>query len=121
MVHLDRPGAAEVEHVAGQQPAEQQVPAISRRSLVDALDHPHYIAPTGGAILDMSITGKDDDSVRHIFQATGLLPEEAFHYTSLEVIEDGDPDSIRQSERVRHAYMGKAAETVADPLAEEGV
>jgi branched-chain amino acid transport system ATP-binding protein len=36
-----------------------------------------------------------------------------------EVIEQGDPDRIRQSERVRHAYMGTAAETVADPLAEE--
>ncbi len=63
--------------------------------VIDALDHPHYIAPTGGAILDMSITGKDDDSVRHIFQATGLLPEEAFHYTSLEVIEDGDIKAVQ--------------------------
>ena len=36
-----------------------------------------------------------------------------------EVIENGDPERIRQSERVRHAYMGTAAETVADPLAEE--
>ena len=36
-----------------------------------------------------------------------------------EVIEHGDPDRIRQSERVRHAYMGSAAETVTDPLAEE--
>ena len=35
-----------------------------------------------------------------------------------EVIEQGDPDLIRQSERVRHAYMGTAAEAVADPQEE---
>ena len=40
-------------------------------------------------------------------------------YDTGEVIENGDPERIRQSERVRHAYMGTAAETVADPLAEE--
>ncbi len=58
--------------------------------VLDALDHPHYIAPTGGAILDFSIRGKDNDSLRHIFTATGLLPEEAANYTSMTVInEDG--------------------------------
>ena len=35
-----------------------------------------------------------------------------------EVIEQGEPEQIRRSERVRHAYMGTAAETVADPLQE---
>lgn len=35
-----------------------------------------------------------------------------------EVIEQGDPDTIRQSERVRHAYMGTAADTAVDPLEE---
>lgn len=35
-----------------------------------------------------------------------------------EVIEQGDPDRIRQSERVRHAYMGTTTETVMDPLEE---
>ena len=63
--------------------------------VIDALDHPHYIAPTGGAILDMSVTGKDDDSIRHIFGAVGLLPEEAFHYTSLEVREEGDVKAVQ--------------------------
>jgi branched-chain amino acid transport system ATP-binding protein len=38
-----------------------------------------------------------------------------------EVIEQGSPDQIRQSERVRHAYMGTAAEAVADPLEEVSV
>ncbi len=35
-----------------------------------------------------------------------------------EVIEQGDPNQIRQSERVRHAYMGTAAESMVDPLEE---
>ena len=35
-----------------------------------------------------------------------------------DLIEQGDPDLIRQSNRVRHAYMGTAAEAVADPLEE---
>lgn len=59
-------------------------------AVIDALDHPHYIAATGGSILDMGIRGKDNDSMRAVFGAVGLLPDEAFHYTSLELIEDED-------------------------------
>jgi hypothetical protein len=64
-------------------------------AVIEALDHPHYIAPTGGAILDLGIRGKDNDSLRHIFQATGLLPEEGFRYTSMKVIEDGDIKAVQ--------------------------
>ncbi len=63
--------------------------------VIDALDHPHYIAPTGGAVLDFGIRGKDNDSLRHIFNATGLLPEEAANYTSLKVLDDGKTDGIK--------------------------
>ena len=35
-----------------------------------------------------------------------------------EVIEQGNPDLIRHSERVRHAYMGTAAEAATNPLEE---
>jgi len=35
-----------------------------------------------------------------------------------EVIEQGPPHAIQRSERVRHAYMGTAADAVADPLEE---
>lgn len=64
-------------------------------AVIDALDHPHYIAPTGGQLLDLSIKGTDDDSLRHIFTATGLLPEEAANYTSLEVIDEGDVKAVQ--------------------------
>jgi len=64
-------------------------------AVIEALDHPHYIAPAGGALLDLSIRGKDNDSLRHIFTATGLLPEEAAHYTSLELIDNGDIKAVQ--------------------------
>ena len=58
------------------------------RVVVDALDHQHYVAATGGMILDLATQGRDDDSINHIFQATGLLPEDAAHYTSVSMIEE---------------------------------
>lgn len=64
-------------------------------AVIEALDHPHYIAPTGGGILDLGIRGKDNDSLRQVFQATGLLPEEGFHYTSMELIEEGDIRAVQ--------------------------
>ncbi|MSP55421.1 MAG: hypothetical protein EXR69_07455 [Myxococcales bacterium] len=63
--------------------------------VIDALDHPHYIAPTGGTIIDFGIVGKDNDSLRNIFTATGLLPEEAAHYTSLRILDDGATDGVK--------------------------
>ncbi|MEE2829103.1 MAG: hypothetical protein VX498_07940, partial [Myxococcota bacterium] len=56
--------------------------------VIDALDHPHYLAPTGGGILDFTTTGDDNDSMRHTFQATGVLPDEAAAYTDMQVIEE---------------------------------
>jgi hypothetical protein len=56
--------------------------------VIDAVDHPNFVAASGGAILDLATRGGDDDSINHIFQATGLLPEDAARYTAMEVIED---------------------------------
>lgn len=59
-------------------------------AVIDALDHPHYLAPTGGMLLDLATVGGDDDSLRQLLHASGLLPEDAFHYTDLKLIsEDG--------------------------------
>ena len=57
-------------------------------AVVEALDHPHYLAPTGGSLLDLGTIGDDNDSLRHIFQATGVLPEEAANYTEMKLIEE---------------------------------
>ena len=56
--------------------------------VVEALDHPHYLGPTGGGIIDLLSADGDDDSLRHIVQATGVLPDEAAFYTDLRIIEE---------------------------------
>jgi hypothetical protein len=54
--------------------------------VIDALDHPHFLAPTGGSILDLAPIG-GADSIRSIQQATGVLPVETPHYTDLRTFE----------------------------------
>ncbi len=56
--------------------------------VIDALDHPHYLGPTGGGIVDLATADGDDDSMRHFVQAAGVLPDEAAYYTSLTVIDE---------------------------------
>lgn len=58
------------------------------RAVVDALDHPHYLAPSGGGLLDLaSQTGGAIDGLNHVFQATGLLPKDAAFYTEVRTLE----------------------------------
>ena len=56
--------------------------------VIEALDHPHYLAPTGGGIIDLSNAGADNDSLRHIWQAMGVLPDEAANYTEMKLIRE---------------------------------
>lgn len=58
-------------------------------AVIDALDHPHYVAPTGGNLLDLASASGDDDSLTHVFQAAGLLPDDSVAYERLET-EQGD-------------------------------
>ncbi len=64
-------------------------------AVIEALDHPHYLAPAGGALLDLGTVGDDNDSLRHIFQATGVLPNEAAHYTEMKLIEDAGSRAVQ--------------------------
>lgn len=51
------------------------------RAVIDALDHPHYLAPGGGALLDLSTQETSSvDALNHVFQAAGLLPRDAALY-----------------------------------------
>src|SRR5436190_14532690 len=52
-------------------------------AVIDAIDHPHYIAPTGGQLLDLATSAGDDDSLTHVFHAVGLLPGDSVAYVSL--------------------------------------
>ncbi len=63
--------------------------------VIDGLDHPHYLAPTGGGMLDISTAGLDNDALRHSFSVIGLLPNDAPHYTQLRLIEDGDIKAVQ--------------------------
>lgn len=60
--------------------------------VIDALDEPHGLAPTGGNIIDMGGRGGGDD-LNLIYQISGILPEDAFAYRSIEVI-DQSPEMV---------------------------
>src|SRR5207248_704183 len=49
-------------------------------------DHPHDLAPTGGAILDLApfdpSSGQYTDQTNVIYHAAGVLPRDAVHYDS---------------------------------------
>lgn len=55
--------------------------------VIDALEHPSHLAPSGGAILDIANRDRDDDGVNHIFQAVGALPTDAVFYDRSRVLE----------------------------------
>lgn len=48
--------------------------------VIDALDHPIDLAPTGGGILDLASRDRDDDNTNHIVQVVGALPTDAVRY-----------------------------------------
>ncbi len=58
-------------------------------AVIDAIGHPHYVAPSGGNLLDLVSESGDDDSLTHVFQAVGLLPGDSVRYERLS-IEEGD-------------------------------
>ncbi len=52
-------------------------------AVIDAIDHPHYVAPTGGNLLDLAAADGSGDSLTHLFQAVGLLPDDTIAYDQL--------------------------------------
>ncbi|MCB9666149.1 MAG: CehA/McbA family metallohydrolase [Alphaproteobacteria bacterium] len=63
-------------------------------AVIDALDHPHYLATTGGGLLDLSVRGGSPDTLRQITQTVGLLPDDVARYTHLEIVEDGPVKAV---------------------------
>ncbi len=63
-------------------------------AVIEALDHPHDIAPTGGGLVDLTVRGEPADAFRHIFHATGLLPEDAAHYDTITILDEGDVKAV---------------------------
>lgn len=56
-------------------------------AVIDAIEHPHYVAPSGGNLLDLVSANGDDDSLTHVFQAVGLLPGDSVLYERLTIHE----------------------------------
>ena len=64
-------------------------------AVIDALEHPHYLSPSGGSILDLGTPGGGNDSLRNIFHATGLLPEDAVRYNSYQFVEEAGVAAVQ--------------------------
>ena len=60
--------------------------------VLDAIEAPHDLAPTGGNLLDFGPAGGADD-MNLVYQIAGILPDDAFAYTSLEIL-DLSPDYV---------------------------
>jgi hypothetical protein len=63
------------------------------RLVLDALDAPHYVAPTGGNILDFTPVSGADDGINVALHAVGILPRDAVAYRSI-VLDDRAPDHV---------------------------
>lgn len=62
------------------------------RLVLDALDAPHALAPTGGNILDYTSTN-GSDAINLVYHAVGILPRDAVAYRSIE-LEDAAPHHV---------------------------
>ncbi len=62
-------------------------------AVLDALDAPHDLAPTGGNLLDFGPTGGRDE-LPLLYQLAGILPDDAFHYDTLTVLDDSDDRAV---------------------------
>ncbi len=60
-------------------------------AIIDALDHPHFLAPTGGSLLDLGTASGNDDALNLVMHGVGLLPRDAAFYTSARMIAPGAP------------------------------
>lgn len=63
-------------------------------AVIDALDARHYLAPSGGALLDFVPRGTSSgDQINLVFQAVGILPDDAVAYHAME-LRDRRPDYV---------------------------
>jgi hypothetical protein len=62
-------------------------------AIIDALDTPHLLAPTGGNLLDFAPVGRDDE-LNQVYQVAGILPDDALRYDSLTPIEVDDGRAV---------------------------
>ncbi|MBX3207862.1 MAG: PHP domain-containing protein [Labilithrix sp.] len=65
------------------------------RLVLDAIDAPHALAPTGGNVIDLtpSSAANGEDGLNLLYQAVGILPRDAVAYRTIE-LEDRAPDHV---------------------------
>lgn len=58
-------------------------------AVIDAIEAPHYLAPSGGSLVDLVVTdGATGDDMNQMLQVAGILPEDAARYRSLELLDE---------------------------------
>jgi hypothetical protein len=65
--------------------------------VIEALNHPHYLGPTGGNILDLGNTNAGNDSLRYLTTVTGLLPGDAPHWDDIRTFDEAEYKAIQVS------------------------
>ncbi len=63
-------------------------------AVIDAVDHPHYLSPSGGSLIDLATVEGNHDSLTQIFHATGLLPGDAVRYTEQHLVDEGEVKAL---------------------------
>ena len=91
-LRVERIGPDDPERVAGPKALAAEGDYLLENDLVrvvlDAPEHPHFIGPTGGAILDLAPLGKSTgDQTNAIYHAAGVLPRDAVHYESAAILD----------------------------------
>jgi hypothetical protein len=56
-------------------------------AVIDGIDHQHFVAPSGGNLLDLATVGDDNDSLNLVFQGVGFLPRDTAKYEEARLIE----------------------------------
>lgn len=79
--------------------------------VLDAIGSPHYLAPSGGSLLDLVPKGttRGEDDLNEVTQVVGILPGDAVHYTRMD-LEDHAPDYVAAI--LRGALDGRPRTTV---------
>jgi hypothetical protein len=54
-------------------------------AVIDAIDSPHLLAPSGGNLLDFNASSREDE-LNQVYQVAGILPDDALAYDSLEQV-----------------------------------
>jgi hypothetical protein len=96
-LRVERIGPGDPERVPGPKALAAQGDYLLENDLVrvvlDAPEHPHFIGPSGGAILDLAplvanpLVPNPGDQTNAIYHAAGVLPRDAVHYESAAIVD----------------------------------